>query len=57
MSHIDRADTTFVIFKYKRWSARQAEERAAKEAVQQQQVTYGQQHDNGEPQMWSKFED
>jgi uncharacterized membrane protein len=49
--------TTFVIFKYKRWCARQAEEKAAKEAVKRQQGTYRQQLDNGEPQMWSKFED
>jgi hypothetical protein len=51
--------TTFVIFKYKRWSARQAEEKAAMEAMKQQRGTNGQQqpHDNGEPQMWSKFED
>jgi len=49
--------TTFVIFKYKRWCARQAEERAAKEAVKQQQGSYGQQYDDGEPRTWSKFED
>jgi len=49
--------TTFVIFKYKRWCARQAEEKAAKEAARQQQGTNGQQHGNGEPPMWSKFED
>lgn len=50
--------TMFVIFKYKRWCARQEEERATKEAMmKQQQGTYGQQHDNGEPQTWSKFDD
>jgi len=49
--------TTFVIFKYKRWCARQAEEAATKEAIRQQQDTNGQQHDNGGPLMWSKFED
>jgi len=49
--------TTFVIFKYKRWSVRQAEERAAKEAMRQQQGPYEQHNDNGEPQSWSKFED
>jgi len=49
--------TTFVIFKYKRWCARHAEETAVKEAMIQQQDTNGQQHDNGGPPMWSKFED
>jgi len=46
-----------VIFKYKRWCARQAAETAAKEAMRQQHDTNGQQHENGEPPMWSKFED
>jgi len=49
--------TTFVIFKYKRWCALHAEETAAKEAMRQQQGTNEQQHDNGGPPMWSKFED
>jgi len=49
--------TTFVIFKYKRGCVRQAEEAAAKETAKQQQGTYGQQVDNGEPREWSKFED
>jgi len=49
--------TTFVIFKYKRWCVRQAEEKAAKEAAKRQESSYGQQYDNGEPQNWSKFED
>jgi len=49
--------TTFVIFKYKRWCARHAEERAANEAIKQHQGVYGQQVDNGEPRSWSKFED
>jgi len=49
--------TTFVIFKYKRWCARQAEEKAVKEAMKQQQGTDGQLANNGEPREWSKFED
>jgi len=53
--------TTFVIFKYKRWCARQAEEtaakEAAKEAMKEQQGMSGQQVNNGEPPTWSKFED
>jgi len=49
--------TTFVIFNYKRWCARQAKEAAAKETMKRQQSTYGQQVDNGEPREWSKFED
>ena len=59
MSHFNYADTTFVIFKYKRWCARQAEEAAAKETMKRQQSAYGQQQpvDNGEPREWSKFED
>jgi hypothetical protein len=49
--------TTFVIFKYKRWCARQAVEQAAKATVRQQQSMDVQQVDNGEPREWSKFED
>jgi len=49
--------TTFIIFKYKRFSARQAEENAVKEAMKQQHGMHGQQFDNGEPRTWSKFED
>jgi len=49
--------TTFVIFKYKRWSARQAEERVPKETMNEQQGVHGQQVENGEPRNWSKFED
>jgi len=49
--------TTFVIFKYKRWCVRQAEEVAAKETAKQQQGMDEQQVDNGEPREWSKFED
>jgi hypothetical protein len=49
--------TTFVIFQYKRWSARQAEESAAIEAVKQQQGMDGQRSNSGEPLSWSKFED
>jgi hypothetical protein len=51
------ADTTFVIFKYKRWSARQAEERVNKETMNEQQDVHGQQVENGGPRNWSKFED
>jgi len=49
--------TTFVIFKYKRWCARQAVEKAVKETMRQQQSMDVQQVDNGEPREWSKFED
>jgi len=49
--------TTFVIFKYKRWSARQAEERVNKETMNEQQDVHGQQVENGGPRNWSKFED
>jgi len=49
--------TTFVIFKYKRYSASLAVDRATIEATKQQQGTYEQQLDNGEPRTWSTFED
>jgi hypothetical protein len=49
--------TTFVIFQYKRWSARQAEEKVTKEPMNEQQVVHGQQVENGASRNWSKFED
>jgi len=49
--------TTYVIFKYKRFSVRQAEEKAVIEAMKRQQGMDRQQFDNGEPRTWSKFED
>jgi uncharacterized membrane protein len=49
--------TTFVIFKYKRYSVRQAEEKAVKEAMKQQHGINSQQFESGELRSWSKFED
>jgi len=51
--------TTFVIFKYKRFSARQAEERATIEAMKKQQPEEQQQQqvDGGDLRNWSKFDD
>lgn len=49
--------TTFVIFKYKRYSVRQEEERAVKEAMKQQHGINSQHLESGELRSWSKFED
>lgn len=52
--------TTYVIYKYRRFTVREALQNQAKAAAKQQQdMAYSQQayNPNGEPRTWSKFED